>query len=261
MLCGSKWTSLAVCGLMLTVVVTDAQAQAPGRPTKPEAIAHFQRGNAHWKLGDFKQALAEYKAGALIEPAPVFLYNVAQCYRKLGNYDQAIWNYDRFLASGTAPPGLKAQIEKLIDDMKAEMQQRAKSAPPAEPATMQPDPEPPAAQPASIQKSVAPWHHDAFGWGLVGAGVAVGAVGAVLIADAASLRSDANTAPSQEQQNALHDKADSRALVGTMLAIGGGAVLVTGIVKLAIHDREPGPTETTWSVGVSLTGVFAFGRF
>lgn len=87
--------------------------------------------------------------------------------------------------------------------------------------------------------------------------------GAWLLVDAANLRSDANTAPSQQETNALHDKADSRALSGTILAIGGGALVVTGIIKLAIHDPDPRPAPHAngWSVGVSRNGAFVFGRF
>jgi hypothetical protein len=70
----------------------------------------------------------------------------------------------------------------------------------------------------------------------------------------------AHRTPNQQEQNALRDKADSRALAGTILAIGGGALLVTGIVKLAIHGHESA-TPTTASIGVSPSGVFVFGRF
>jgi len=243
------------------VTIVHAQT-ATGRPTKPAAIAHFQQGNAHYKLRDFEQAVQEYKAAALIEPAAIFDYNLGQCYRMLAKYPDAIWHYKRYLQSGIATPEETTSITTWISEMTAEMEQRAKSTPPTEPATMQPSPAPTQrTQPALVD--AAPWYHDALGWGLAGAGVAVSGVGAALFANADGLRSDANIAPSQQQRDALRETADSRALTGTILAIGGSALLVTGIVKLAIHDGDRGASTQAarWSVGVSRSGVFAFGRF
>lgn len=246
-----------LCALLTFCGNHIAVAQAPsGRPTSPAAIEHLTQGNARYKVREFEKAVEEYKAGALIEAAAIFDYNLGQCYRQLAKYPDAIWHYERYLRSGVATPEENESINRWIEEMKGELEQRAKSTPPTEPATMQP-------QPVIVQSRAAPWYHDAFGWGLTGAGVVVSAVGAALLVDAASLRDDANMTSSEQQQNALHDKADSRALGGTILAIGGGALLVTGIVKLAIHDREKPPAATagTWNVGFSPNGVFVFGRF
>src|SRR5690606_20416180 len=105
-----------------------------------------------------------------------------------------------------------------------------------------------------------PWYRDPFGWGTTGAGVVVGGIGAWLLVDAARLRSDANMAVSQQERNTLRDPADSRSLAGTIVAIGGGALVVTDVIKLAIHDSGHTPaTQTVFTV--SPTGVFVFGRF
>lgn len=248
-------------GLFSGVTIAHAQT-ATGRPTKPAAITHFQQGNAHYKLRDFEQAVQEYKAAAFIEPAPIFDYNLGQCYRMLARYPDAIWHYKRYLQSGIATPEEATSITTWISEMTAEMEQRAKSTPPTEPATMQPSPTQ-LAQPAMIDVDAARWYQDALGWGLAGAGIAASGAGAALLVDAGSLRNDANAAPSQQQRDALRDTADSRALTGTILAIGGGALLVTGIIKLAIYDdtRSASTQAARWSVGISRSGAFAFGTF
>lgn len=252
-----------VCAWAVSSGDSVAYAQtATGRPTKQEAIAHLTQGNAHYKVRDFEEAVTEYKAGALIEAAAIFDYNLGQCYRQLAKYPDAIWHYERYLRSGVATQPETASINKWITEMRAEMEQHAKSTPPTEPAAMQPQPQL-QPQPSVARERVQPWSHDAFGWGLVGAGVALAGVGTALLIDAASLRSDANGVPSQEQQNALHDKADSRALGGTILAIGGGALVVAGIIKLAVRDRDNSPSTTVsdWNLGVSARGMFVFGHF
>jgi hypothetical protein len=217
-----------VCAWAVTCETTSAHAQtATGRPTNPQAVEHFQQGNAHYKVRDFEKAVEEYKAGALIEAAAIFDYNLGQCYRQLtlAKYQDAVRFYDRYLRSGFATPDDVAAIQKWTSEMKAEMDQRAKSTPPTKPATMQPQPAPALVAHPDVQ----PWYHDAFGWGLAGSGVLVAGIGGALLLDASSLRGEANRTPNQQEQNALKDKADSRALTGTILAIGGGALLVTGI--------------------------------
>jgi hypothetical protein len=254
-------TGVAACAFvgaaLCAVTVADAQT-ITGRPTKEEAVAHFQQGNAHYKVRDFEQAVQEYKAGALIEPAAIFDYNLGQCYRQLARYEDAIWHYERYLHSGIATPQETTVIKQWITQMKAELDQRARSTPPTEPATLQLQPEP---QPLAVRTSVEPWYNDAFGWSIAGVGVAIGAIGTGLLIDAARIRSDANSALSQQERNALDDKADTRSLAGGVFVAVGGGLLVTGIVKLAIHDHEATATQTTWSLGVGQNTVFAVGRF
>lgn len=139
--------------------------------------------------------------------------------------------------------------------MQAELEQRAKSTPPTEPATMHAP-----SQGLVVQRRAESWYRDPFGWGTTGAGVAVSGVGAWLLVNAAGLRSDANMTASQQERSTLRDKADSRSLAGTILAIGGGALVVTGVIKLAVHDSDAAAS-TRVTVGVSPTGVFAFGLF
>ena len=213
------------CAVTCTTGIAAAQS-AIDRPTDPAAIAHYEQGNAHYGVRDFAKAIDEYKAGALIQKAARFDFNLAQCYRQLGQYDDAIWHYDRYLHSGFASAQDADQIKKWIDMMNAETQQRARSAPPTEPATLQQGPLlPPAPSP-----HVDPWYRDYFGWALAGSGLVVGGVGIGLDLTASSLRDQANATANQQQQNSLRSTADSRALAGTILAIGGGALLVTGIV-------------------------------
>lgn len=228
------------------------ECKALDPPTDPVAVAHFNEGNAHYKVRDFEKAVEEYKAGELVQAAARFDYNLGQCYRLLGKYEDATWHYERYVHSGFATAEDIEQINKWISEMKAETEQRARSAPPTEPATLQPRP--------ARTPGIDAWYQDYFGWVLAGAGFVVGGVGVGLDANASSLRDDANRTSNQQQQVSLRNTADSRELAGTILAIGGGAILVTGIVKLAIHDHEPSMPSAV-SIALSPSGVFVFGRF
>ena len=247
------------CAWFIAFDSTSAHAQAvAGRPTNPQAIAHFQQGNAHYKVREFDEAAKEYKAGELIEAAAIFDYNLGQCYRQLTRYQAAIWHYDRYLRSGVATQADTEAINKWITEMRSEMEQRAKSTPPTEPATMQQQPAAPS-QPATLH--VAPWYYDGVAWALAGSGLVIGGIGGGLLLDASSLRDDANHASTQVEQNSLNQKADSRTLAGSILAIGGGALLVTGIIKLAIHAGPSPSQRSALAIGVTANGFVVAGTF
>lgn len=257
MISGTARASVLACAWMVSCGVGRADAQtAVDRPTDPAALAHYNAGNAHYKVRDFDKAAEEYKAGALIQPAARFEYNLGQCYRQLGKEDDEVWYYERYLHSGFASPEDTAQINQWLAEAKAKIDQREKSSPPPQVEPTPAEPHPGVLPPTHVEA----WYQDYFAWALTGSGLIVGGVGTWLLGDASSLRDQANSTSNQQQQNSLRNSADSRQLAGTILAIGGGAILVTGIVKLTIHDHEPA-TSTAVNVGVSPNGVFVFGRF
>ena len=89
---------------------------------------------------------------------------------------------------------------------------------------------------------------------------ALSRVGGGFLASASSLRTDANAAKVQEDYNRLRDKASTRELLGAVIGIGGAGLLVTGIIKLAIHS-EGAARVAGWNVAASGDGFVVFGRF
>lgn len=234
-----------------------AFAGNPGGLTKPDAIAHFTKGNALYNAGDFAEAVQEYKAGMLSEPSAVFNYNLGQSYRQLGDYRQATYHYKRYLSSGLATPEEREGIEGVIAKMDAELQQKARTEPPTGPATNV-SPMAPAMPPPTTRETR--WYHDSIGWGATGVGVVGGAIAGVLFLQAADLRNDADAAATAGESQALDEKADTRARAGTYVAIGGGAFLAAGIIMLAIHP-SPSQAAPQVSLGVSSNSLYVFGRF
>src|SRR5690348_7410836 len=94
-----KWFVVLISFIVASKAVAGF-ADPLGKPSKTEARDHLDRGNNLYNIGSFEDAIIEYKAGALIEPAPVFDYNLGQSYRQLGKYQEALWHYDRFLNKG-----------------------------------------------------------------------------------------------------------------------------------------------------------------
>ena len=241
------------------------------KPKMAEAVEHLARGNKLYNVRSFEEAALEYKAGALVEPAPIFDYNLGQCYRQLKKYQDAIWHYERFAKASPETPEHVATVQKFITDMKGELSSKAITEPPTEPGpttTTTPAPLPPPAAALAPSAAAAPlavtargesWYADGFGWGLAGVGVASAVVGGALLLNASSINDEANRTASQDTAKALHDKADQRQLLGGVIAVGGGALLVTGLIKLAIHPQDT--VVTSVGIGVSARGIAVFGRF
>lgn len=263
-----------VAVVALAMMTMRASADPPIRkPKLAEALDHLARGNKLYNVRSFEEASVEYKAGAVVEPAPIFDYNLGQCYRQLKRYQDAIWHYDRFVKSSPNTPEHVASVQKLIADMKAELDSKAMREPPTDPgptgeptvptvttATPASPPAQPLPPPAPSQPVAAPWYADAVGWGLVGSGAVGVGVSVGFLVSAASLEDDADTAATQQQYIALRDKADTRRVIGAMIGVGGIALAATGVVKLAIHPKAERSTGVS-HIGVSASGIAIFGRF
>lgn len=225
-------------------------------PTKPKAKAHLQRGNRYYKLQDFKQAIVEYKAGALIEDLPIFLYNLGQSYRQQGAYANAIWYYKRYLSQGTPTPALKKWVTDVIHDMEKELQRAARNKPPTGPG---PDSKMPPVKTTPVKTTpvvgsddraeARPWHADMLGWTLTGAGAVSVGVGIGLLVNASSLEN--TDEPDQIKHQMNLDKADSRRLYGTITTIAGAALVIGGVIRL-ISNPQPKHAEQPVKKGVSL---------
>lgn len=242
------------------------------KPTSAEARAKLSAGAGLFRAGEFEKALEEYKAGVVIEDAPIFHYNLGQSYRHLGRYKEAIWHFQRFLRhANPLPDKYKQATETMIRDMKSEMDRKAMTNPPTEPADGEPAknvPAPPQSAPPASQASTPtelppPWYNDALGWGLAGSGVLGAGVSVALLVNAKSLDDDANAESSQVKQDELRERASSRRLAGAIVGVVSTGLLVTGIVKLVIapNGREQQSLASAIDISITPSGFAIAGRF
>ena len=82
-----------------------------------QARVHFDRGRTFFDVDEYRKAIAEFKAAHIEKPDPAFLYNIAECHRRLGERPDALLFYRRFLA--TAPAGDKTRpiVEQRIAEL------------------------------------------------------------------------------------------------------------------------------------------------
>ena len=103
-------------GLALVAVPRAAHAEDAG--TKA-AKRYFTKGEKLFALGRFDEALEQYEKAFDAKPLPGFLFNIAQCHRNLGNIDQAIFSYRKYLRESPDAENreaVEAQIEELEEE-------------------------------------------------------------------------------------------------------------------------------------------------
>jgi len=92
---------------------------------KVDAKAHYDQGLTHYNLGEFDAAIVEFKAAYAISNATGLLFNIAQDYRILKQFEQASSFYKTFLRLKPEAPN-RADVEQRIDEMdKAIAEQKA----------------------------------------------------------------------------------------------------------------------------------------
>lgn len=249
----------ARCAFVVAVCFSVA-ARADDRPTSPDALGHYDKGKRLYEAGDFDKAAEEFKAGLLVEKAPALHYNLAECYWQLGNFKAAAYHYQRFIALHAADDKFRENARERLEEANAKAQATEPTPTPTQPPAPVSTPQ---LLPPAVVVSAEPdrWYQDGVGWGLLGTGLLAGTVSIVLLADASSLNDQANHSASQQAASALHDKADTRSLLGTVIGIGGAGLAITGAIKLAITPDAPRSRGTSWNVGAWSNGVLVFGRF
>jgi len=104
-------------------LVTVRQEQpSPPLETKPspETLAtakeHYNQGTRHYQLGHYQDALGEFEAAYMGVPDPAFLFNIAQCHRKMGHDKEAIGFYRSYLHNAPNAPN-RADVQKRIQEL------------------------------------------------------------------------------------------------------------------------------------------------
>ncbi|HEX5060283.1 MAG TPA: tetratricopeptide repeat protein, partial [Kofleriaceae bacterium] len=85
-------------------------------PATRAARRHYERGEKLFALGKFDDALEEYQTAFDAKPLPGFLYNIGQCYRNLGDYDQAIFSFKKYLKLEPEASNKEA-VERLVEEL------------------------------------------------------------------------------------------------------------------------------------------------
>jgi tetratricopeptide (TPR) repeat protein len=105
-----------------------ALAQVPS--AADQARAHFQAGEALYRIGEYVEAVREFEIGYALSRNPRFLLDVAQAQRKLKRPEKAREAFRKFLEDAPADDPDRATARTLLAELDAELRP-----PPPAPAT------------------------------------------------------------------------------------------------------------------------------
>jgi tetratricopeptide (TPR) repeat protein len=236
-----------------------AAARDQAHPS-PEARLHYERGIAHYNLGEFPAAIDELKQAYALSNAPGLLFNLAQAERLAGQPDQALYFYRTYLRLEPDAPN-RADVEHRIDEMEKAVAARAEAppakapAPPPSAPKISAPPSAPAAIASAPARSLAPstssTSHRMRARRERIAGLCLGVGGLGLIATAAGLTARAASASNQltalasaggdwsaQEQAVYTDGTRSQAAATALYAIGGAAA-AGGAILTALGFRAP----------------------
>lgn len=103
----------AVRTLILSVVLLVGGSALGETYDKDAARAAFERGTRHYNLAEYPKALDEFREAYRNYPEPSFLYNIAQCYRQVGDKPNAIRFYRTYLRE-TPNASNRDEVNRLI---------------------------------------------------------------------------------------------------------------------------------------------------
>lgn len=110
-----------ICTFCVTMLL--ARVASAEDPETRSAKRHFDRGQKLFTLGKFDEALDEYQKAYDASPLPDFLYNIGQCHRNLGDYEQAIFSFKRFLQLDPEAPN-REKVEIIIDELEDKLERQ-----------------------------------------------------------------------------------------------------------------------------------------
>jgi hypothetical protein len=100
--------AVAVC-----IIISPLQSPAQEPSNEEKAMKLYDEAEVYYKLQNWQKALEKYEAAYLLSQQPELLFNIGQCYRQLGKYEEALRSYKTFLREVPNDPN-RAEIQELI---------------------------------------------------------------------------------------------------------------------------------------------------
>ena len=265
-----------LAGVVLSLALAGfAQTARAGDNDKAVARAHYETATRLYDIREYDKALLEYKSAYLAQPDPAFLFNIGQCYRKLGQTAEALNFFQQYLKKAPPDDPNRRQVEARIRDIEAEARLKAEAAQAAPvqapaPAFSPPLPATPTIPAAAATVEEAPPAPRSSGRGLRTAGVVCGAVGLASIGTAiyyyTRAKSFSNKVSNATIPNTSDEQAGQNAETMQWVFYGAGAgVLATGTLLYLLGwptaDASRSVAGVAPMIGPGLAGISAHGAF
>src|ERR1700710_1924725 len=108
--------------LLLILLALCASASLVWADARSDARTHYQAGQKAYASSDYKVAIKEFSAAQDLAPADLNNYNLALCYDKLGDADNALSYYKQYLDKVPDAPKrseIEASMARLVSAKKS----------------------------------------------------------------------------------------------------------------------------------------------
>lgn len=243
--------------LLFLLALLAASPAAHAQTDDDLAKEYYELGEKLYHRSDYEGALKQFQQAFKYSQRPAFWYNMARCYEFMGQLQQAIEHYEKFLGSKPKnAPEVQARIANLKKRLKPEKQPASQptAAPataPAQPKATKPRPAPPQPQPQPAPAPARSRWMRTLGWVTVGAGGAILVTSVILGVGAAGKArdiEDASTKPAEEWSDWQGKWDEGQALENFQiltLAVGA-AVVAGGAVLLYLDYRKESQRRQAW---------------
>jgi len=122
-----RGTALAFTLLLVAGLPLEGRAD----PAADRARAHNQSAKRLFSVGLFEQAADEYTRAYQAKPLPLFLFNLAQCHKRLAgrpHLEKAIFYFKSYIANEPGTP-MREEIEKESGRLERKLRAMPSSAP------------------------------------------------------------------------------------------------------------------------------------
>jgi tetratricopeptide (TPR) repeat protein len=209
---------------------------------KDEAEKLVEQAIDQFSAKNFTGAVELFQKAYEIDPQPNYLFNIGRVYEEAGEFEQAVEYYAKFVKQPSVDLQFREDaLERLrvLRAILAETKDEAREGPKEEPKQADPGP---GAQPvdADAQRKRKAMRLSGFGVLGVGAGALIGAavVGSLAQGDR-DKAFDRDEADHLAARQYYLDKSRSKAMTADILYGVGGALLLTGVVLVAVGYSKP----------------------
>lgn len=111
-----------IISLLLTALLLSPASPgwAQGSSNAKEAKAAYEEGARHYDLAEYAEALESFKDAYRARTDPAFLFNIAQCLRKLEKLDDAATFYRTYLRRAPEASN-RAEVERRLKDIEIQL--------------------------------------------------------------------------------------------------------------------------------------------
>jgi tetratricopeptide (TPR) repeat protein len=106
-------TKLVVLACLLAAPIASADPERPVASAADRAKQHFERARALAQSKQYAAAYDEFAAGYALAPRPLFLFNMGEMARALGQTPRAREHYERYLAAEPDGAFAKTATQRL----------------------------------------------------------------------------------------------------------------------------------------------------